>query len=740
MLNRYLLILILTLTIVLQNNSFAQNTSLGDTLGAFNAGILTPTPDRGLMGVEFAAGHFWVTGFDPDDSYQHKLYKISADGQTLVDYYEYGLEVAGWKDLAYDGAYLYVADIEVIRQIDMETGEKTGFTIQGQDYYQSGLAYDPESDHFWVSGDGNIIYELDRDGNVVSSVSFGPDLPAAGLAWDSWSEGGPYLWIWSMKYTPDDVRPKAFQLNPATGLLTGVSFEGVLMHPQAPYGADYALGATISDELYQGKVSLIGLHGSSYEQNNDQLDWVVSYDLDPEGTGVPGPEIIVSPTSINNDLLPGDSVDVPVFIGNLSDTYSLNWYATLEYPGSDTMAVMGDSLFSFNASALTPDSNNRMKTMTYAAERIFTTTSVGFNNQFFLYEFSKDGMSLLDLDTLYSISTGWRSMTSDGELIYAAEQYVIYAYDPIGDTVVDWYPRPNFSPDAMAYDPQMEHFYLGNGVGAIMKINKEGEELNFYVVPYDIKGLSWDNESPGSPYLWAYYTEDESSVIHAVRLDPETGGTTGAAFEGLNLSNDPDRPDIPKDMIVTPEWQDDKLVMLALHDSNIELDDGQDQVIVYDLGITPAPAWIDLLPESFGNIGPMDEDTLYVRLRAIMDDTLTTAQIIINSNDVLNPEISIPVNFTMLPNVVSIPEITQYDTPEVYPNPFDQEVHIKILSDKNENVLISIFDLYGKKVYEETIPEGLERIQINTSSFQSGVYHFLILGKQKMYSGKLIKK
>lgn len=721
-------------------NLFSQESSLGDTLDAFNAGFLTPTPDRGLAGVEFAENHFWVTGFDPDDLYQHKLYKISADGQTLVDYYEYGLEVAGWKDLAYDGEYLYVADIQVIRQIDMQTGEKTGVIIPGQEYYQSGLAYDPETDHFWVSGDGNIIFEIDRSGNVVNSVAFGPDLPAAGLAWDSWSEGGPFLWIWSMKYTPDDVRPEAFQLNPVTGNLTGVSFEGVLMNPQAPYGADYSLGATITDELFDNKVAFIGLHGSSYQQYNDQLDWVVSYDLDPEGTGVPGPVITVDPGSITNDLLPGDSLDVPVFIGNLSDYYELSWYATLEYPGSDTMAVMGDSLFSFNASLMTPDTNTRMKSMTYANNHIFISTNAGFNNQFYLYEFEKDGSELLDLDTLYSISTGWRSMTSDGQLIYAAEQYVIYAYDPQGDSIVDYYPRPNFSPDAMAYDPQMEHFYLGNGVGAIMQIDKNGDELNFYVVPYDIQGLSWDSWSPGGPYLWAYYTDPENpSVILAECLDPATGGTTGAQFSGINLSGDPERPDIPKDILVSPDWQENKLVLMGLHDSNNDEDDGMDKMIFYDLGITPAPDWIDLSSQSFGMIEPLAEDTLFVRLRAIMNDTLMTAQIIINSNDVVNPEVIIPVNFRMLPGLVDQQEFNLEDYFRIYPNPFVQKINIEIPKLKKE-AWLKIYDMHGKLVHQERVKERSNSFMVNTADFAPGIYNVIIQGESFQFAEKVIRK
>jgi hypothetical protein len=736
------LLLSLAMLFVITFQTLAGVTGFGDTLGAFNAGILTPTPDRVLRGIEFAEGYFWATGSDPDDLWQHKLYKFSADGQTLVDFWEYGLEFASWGDLAYDGEHLWVTDVDTIRQLDMETGQKTGVWFKAPQYYNFGLAYDPATDHFWISGDNSIIYECDKQGNIVNSVPFPPDQGAAGLAWDTWSEGGPYLWVWSMKYTPSDVRPKAVQVNTQTGTLTGVSFEGVLMNPQAPYAADGALGATITDQLIEDKVAFVGLHGSSYQVYNDQLDWVVYYDLDTEGTGLPGPEINVTPESIQNDLMPGDSIDIPLFISNLDEQFDLNWFANLEYPGMwDSNGLIGDTLSTFDATALTaPDTNRRMRGIAYIGDFIYITTSSNFDNQFQLYKIKKDGSEIVQTTNLFSSISGWTSITSDEQYIYGSDQYVIQEFNPATGIVTGFYPKISFSADGIAYDPQQEYFYLGNSNGAVKIINKDGDEINFFVTPYEIEALSWDSWTPGGPFLWAYYPDGEGN-IRASRLNPNTAAPTGVGFDGIILSTNPDYVDTPKDIIVTRDWQENKLVMIALHDSYSASGAGADQVIVYDLATTPPPKWIELINPTFGVAGPLETDTLFVRLKAIMQDTLMEAQIVINSNDVLKPKSIIPVNFRMMPEIntgILDKNFSEGDIIEqIYPNPAGSSVQV-LLRNKPAITSIRLYNQLGKLVLEKEKLVQTKNFSLDVSNLPKGFYQIVVRSGNAIDHRKLI--
>lgn len=738
---KIILFLTLSLFFIVQS-SVAQNqeSSLGDTISSFNAGVLTPTPDRILQGVEYAQRHFWVTGSDPDDNFNQKLYKFSRDEQNLVEYWEIDPGATTLKDLAYDGEFLYAAGVDTIYQINPANGQLTGVTIPGPEYYLNGLAYDPEHNHFWVSGDGNLIYEIDFAGNVIKTVSFPQDLPTAGMAWDTVTAAGPYLWVWSMKYTSDDVRPKAYQIAPSTGELTGVTFEGVLMHPSGSEGADYAGGAAITTEYIANKTTLIGIHGSSFQDSYDQLDWIVTYDLDPLGSGIPGPEISVNPQSIENNVMPGDSVDIPITVSNNSDSYQLNWQTGLEYPFTDTSASPGDSLLSFNATEITPDNNDRLKGIAFAGNHLFISSQTNFDDQFKLYKIKKDGSEIINTYTLGSLYQGWTTITSDGAYIYGAQQYQINKFDPDSGYIVDSYPRPNFSPSGMAYDPQQEHFFLGGGNGAIMKINKEGDELNFYTTPYDIAGLSWDNWSPGGPFLWVYYYDEENATIRAKRINPDTGGDTGASFEGINLSDAPSLADEPLDIAVTPNWQENKLVMTALHDSYDEANGNSDEVIVYDMAITPAPGWIELLPQSYGNTAPQGEDVFTVRLKAIMEDTLMSAQIVITSNDVLQPKTIIPVNFRMMPalptSVEKYNSKTNARITNVYPNPARDIVNIQLRDDSNP-AIVRIYSLSGKRVFEKEYSKGGAHI-IGIGNLTGGIYYISVETNSKRETKKLV--
>ncbi len=418
----------------------AQQSSLGDTLGAFNAGILTPTPDRGLSGLAFIDGHYYVSGFDPDGGYLSKIYKISGDGQQLISFWSYPGLIGGIKGLAYDGDFLYGAGMNAIYQINFQTGMITD-TIPSPLYYASGLVYDPDNDHFWVSGDGNQLYEIDRNGNILSIISFINDLPTAGLAWDNWTLGGPYLWVWSMRYEPDLVQPEAYQIKVSTGQLTGVTFLGI---STSVGGADQALSLFLSDEIVEDKVAFAALHGSNFQSQFDGLDWVVLYDLDPEGTGVPGPIVNVNPTFLQNNLIFNDSIEVDINIFNLADAYSLNWLALLEYPENETNPP-GEVLQQFNATGLvSPFTDNAVKSVVFLNDHIYVAARPGPGSNALLLKITSNGSSVVSTSPLFFSPYGGTALATDGTYLYATSTYVILKFDPETLEVIETIPKQAF--------------------------------------------------------------------------------------------------------------------------------------------------------------------------------------------------------------------------------------------------------------------------------------------------------
>jgi DNA-binding beta-propeller fold protein YncE len=114
--------------------------------------------DTHLLGIEFDGTYFWITGgnsgLDPN-----KLYKLDATGVLVNTYNQSSSAGWGWRDLAWDGQYLYGSDNNFLVQIDPATGLVTGVTIPGPTNPCRGLAYDPVSDHFFTAnfGSGNSI-------------------------------------------------------------------------------------------------------------------------------------------------------------------------------------------------------------------------------------------------------------------------------------------------------------------------------------------------------------------------------------------------------------------------------------------------------------------------------------------------------------------------------------------------------------------------------------------------------
>ena len=299
--------------------------------------------------------------------------------------------------------------------------------------------------------------------------------------------------------------------------------------------------------------------------------------------------------------------------------------------------------------------------------------------------------------------------------------------DPETGSTVESYFKGSFFADGLAYDPQQELFYLGGGTGAIKIINKDGDEVNFYVTDYDIEGLSWDKWTPGGPFLWVYYKE--GNQIKATRLNPNTGAPAGVEFDGINLSQDPQQADAPEDIMVTPDWQENKLTLIALHDSWNDTTTNADKIIVYDLATTPPPGWIKLLEPTFGTAEPLDSDTMFVRLMAIMEDTLMEAQIVINSNDVLNPAVVIPVNFRMLPEVtVGLDERAGQETgliQNIFPNPARNNINIGL--DQNaETSTLRLFNATGMLVKSMRINQGVRNMQLDVSGLPRGLYQMVI--------------
>ncbi|MFQ5824398.1 MAG: choice-of-anchor D domain-containing protein, partial [bacterium] len=239
----------------------------------FQYDVSTPAGEALALGIEFESNFIWVSGAGSIDFINpNRLFKYDINGNLLATFDQGTTTFVGWTDLAFDGTFLYgiERDAQKIDQINPTTGMKTGFTIPSPVLLGRALAYDPAKDHFWVSGLRShgvfYIYEIDRQGNVINQ--FSNPLEIRGLGWDDRIPGRPFLWIWSS----DGNGTLATLFDPASGIFTGLSFDGVLLG-----GSNVAGGATFTTALPTnppGIGVLIGLH-------QDILDTIIGYLVPP---------------------------------------------------------------------------------------------------------------------------------------------------------------------------------------------------------------------------------------------------------------------------------------------------------------------------------------------------------------------------------------------------------------------------------------------------------------------------
>jgi hypothetical protein len=723
-------ILFSALLFILNTLSFTQ-TEFGDTLFSFNAGSLTPTQDYTLLGVEFAEDHFWVTGMNAP-YYNHRLYKISADGSTLVSYTSLGSGYHGFFDMAYDGEFLYVVDRDSIVQIDLNTGLPTGERIYiSFDYLLlQGLAYDPVTDHFWVipqrNGQLQVICEIDRNGNILNSYPNKNSDYTAALAWDTLSPDGPFLWTFSSEANGYNSRGVMRQFSPAIGQFTGVEIE---MINRSEFVEDSPLGMAFTPDLDSNIVTAVALQMGAIGIT-DGLDWIVVYNADLRGQPTPGPEISVTPLSIQVQLPFGDSLEVPIFIGNTGTT-NLEWSSYIENPDTSNpiLGELGDTLFNFNLFDLPLSDTARFAGVAYAQNHFWFSASI-FPDQKFIVKVDNDGNLVATYPQPSFFGDRWSAIATDGNYLYGTERYNITIWSIESTSLAGVINTGSINADAMTYDPNRKYFYVSNSVGGIKVIDRNGDDVSFLVTPYEIEGLAWDNYSPGGPFLWAWVRDDSlsSAKCKALRLDPETGIFTGVSFEGENIGSFVNSPEAA---MIYPNYDLNKLVFAGL-----QVDDeypSQGSVLVgYDLDVVPPPAWIHLQHPTLGIVEPQSEDTLVVRFHAMMEDTTAEAVIKIFSNDLNQPVVVIPITIEMLENIVTSigdnglsPQ--DFALEQNYPNPFNPSTTIKYSIREKSLATLKIYDVLGNEVttlVNEVKPAGVYTIRFDASLLTSGVYFY----------------
>ncbi|MFK8045582.1 MAG: T9SS type A sorting domain-containing protein [Crocinitomicaceae bacterium] len=89
---------------------------------------------------------------------------------------------------------------------------------------------------------------------------------------------------------------------------------------------------------------------------------------------------------------------------------------------------------------------------------------------------------------------------------------------------------------------------------------------------------------------------------------------------------------------------------------------------------------------------------------------------------------------------LEIQDVEPISKSAIFPNPAAETAFIDVISNSNETVSITVYDLSGKQISLSNygVPVGTNRIELNVSSFASGVYNVQIKVGQKIENQKLV--
>ncbi|MBU0756420.1 MAG: hypothetical protein KJ645_14855 [Planctomycetes bacterium] len=247
------------------DNSCQNSRGLGDALWVLDVETISGG-DNQCLGVEFDGNNYWVTGKGGSVN-NASLYEISPGG-VLVNKFDQPAGNQGgpwgWRDLAWDGQYLYAGDDSnapgYITKIDPADGSVVELLGPYPVVPCRAIAYDPVEDVFWTASWNSNLYKCFRDGTSQAYAN-----PLAGMygAAAETSTGITKIWWWSQD------GPNSCQANEmlTDGTFTGKTFEGNTTF----YGGGEAGGAGAYD-TGGGSWELVGL-------SQGVPDHIVGYDL-----------------------------------------------------------------------------------------------------------------------------------------------------------------------------------------------------------------------------------------------------------------------------------------------------------------------------------------------------------------------------------------------------------------------------------------------------------------------------
>ncbi|MBN1338487.1 MAG: T9SS type A sorting domain-containing protein [Bacteroidales bacterium] len=208
----------------------------------FNYDVQTSTGQNALVGAETDGNFLYVSHYT-----NNLIYKFDMSGNFIESFSIPGVQNV--RDMAWDGTYFYGSNAtNVIWEMDF-TAKVLISTITSPAAVRS-IAYDEQQDAFWINNWSEAMRLISRTGTQLAT--FAAPASLYGTAYDGYSDGGPYLWIFTGTTSGGGCQVE--QVSLSTYTLTGVSH-----NINGDLGDGIAGGMFVHPDIVPGKVTLGGL-------------------------------------------------------------------------------------------------------------------------------------------------------------------------------------------------------------------------------------------------------------------------------------------------------------------------------------------------------------------------------------------------------------------------------------------------------------------------------------------------
>ncbi len=230
----------------------------------FDYNLQAATGGLGNAGAVYipTLNQFWVSRWSTPAG---RIYVLNTSGVAVDSFTTSGF--TGTRNMVWDpveNVVVCATTTNILRKVNPVTRATVGQITMPSTITARFISYDPTADNgnggFWVGNwnTGNLHYYLvNRSGSQIGIINNTAITGTYGIAYDYWSQGGPFLWVWSQgngQGFPQNI----IQISVATGLPTGIQHD-VLTDVGLGQTQAIAGGLFITDQLYPGFVVLGGV-------------------------------------------------------------------------------------------------------------------------------------------------------------------------------------------------------------------------------------------------------------------------------------------------------------------------------------------------------------------------------------------------------------------------------------------------------------------------------------------------